>query len=63
MSGRNWTGTVSYNYFVNLAQVLAGDADDRVQAVFFGGMDAIASRCRAFCCYTGSAEVIRHCRV
>jgi glycosyltransferase involved in cell wall biosynthesis len=43
MSGRNWTGTGVYNYFVNLAQVLAEYARDRVQPVFFAGMDAIAA--------------------
>ncbi len=58
MSGRNWTGTGVFNYFVNLAQVLAQDAHDRVQAVFFGGTDAIAANVEPFASIPGVEVVL-----
>ena len=42
-----------YNYFVNLAQVLAEHAHDRVQPVFFVGTDAIAANVEPFAAIPG----------
>jgi glycosyltransferase involved in cell wall biosynthesis len=58
MSGRNWTGTGVFNYFVNLAQVLAEHAHDRVQPVFFAGIDAIAANVEPFAAIPG-VQVVR----
>jgi glycosyltransferase involved in cell wall biosynthesis len=58
MSGRNWTGTGVFNYFVNLAHVLAEHADDRVQPVFFGGTDAIAANVEPFAAIPGVQVVL-----
>ena len=56
MGGRNWTGTGIYNYFVNLAQVLADHAQDRVRPVVFAGTDALAANVRPFCLDGRSAD-------
>jgi glycosyltransferase involved in cell wall biosynthesis len=58
MSGRNWTGTGVFNYFVNLAHVLAEHAHDRVQPVFFGGTDAIAANFEPFAAIPGVQVVL-----
>src|ERR1700677_95408 len=58
MSGRNWTGTGVFNYFGNLAQVLAEHAHDRVQPVFFPGIDAIAANVEPFAAIPG-VQVVR----
>jgi glycosyltransferase involved in cell wall biosynthesis len=58
MSGRDWTGTGLYNYFVNLAQVLAEHAHDRVQPVFFAGTDAIAANVAPFAAIPG-VQIVR----
>jgi glycosyltransferase involved in cell wall biosynthesis len=58
MSGRDWTGTGVFNYFVNLAQVLAEHAHDRVQPVFFGGTDAIAANVEPFAAIPGAQVVL-----
>src|ERR1700722_5148219 len=58
MSGRDWTGTGVFNYFVNLAQVLAEHAHDRVQPVFFGGKDAIAANVEPFAAIQGAQVVL-----
>jgi glycosyltransferase involved in cell wall biosynthesis len=58
MGGRNWTGTGIYNYFVNLAQVLADHAQDRVQPVLFVGRDALAANVGPFASMAG-VQVVR----
>ena len=58
MSGRNWTGTGLYNYFVNLAHVLAEHARDRVQPVVFVGTDAIAANVAPFAAIPG-VQIVR----
>lgn len=58
MSGKNWTGTGVFHYFVNLAQVLAEHAHDRIQPVFFAGIDAIAANVEPFVAIPG-VQVVR----
>lgn len=56
-NGGNWTGTGGYNYLVNLAQVLAEYAQDRVQAVLFVGTDAVAANVEPFAAIAGMQVV------
>ena len=59
MSGRNWAGTGLYNYFVNLAHVLAEHARDRVQPiVVFVGTDVIAANVAPFAAIPGVIQFV-----
>lgn len=48
LSSKDSTGTGNYNYLVNLVQVLALYAKDRVQPVVFVGTDAVAANVGTF---------------
>src|ERR1700761_8390426 len=48
ISAANWMGTGGYNYLVNLSQVLAAHAQDRVQMVLFVGMETVAANVAPF---------------
>jgi glycosyltransferase involved in cell wall biosynthesis len=58
ISAANWMGTGGYNYLVNLAQVLSGHAQDRVQMVLFVGTDTVAANVAAFTAISG-VQIVR----